>query len=73
MREKPKTTYKDYLFVGGLVIITIAIILAIVFAIRWFGAVTMQDRIVTPRAGVECLVVSAHDGVGVSCYHIPKN
>jgi len=73
MRDKPKSNLKDHLILAGAGVLVIAVLLGVVFAIRWFGAVTMQDRIVTPRAGVECLVVSAHDGVGVSCYHIPKN
>lgn len=49
----------------------VAFLIGVVFIIRLFSAATVQDRVVAPRPGIECLVVSAHDGVGVSCYQIP--
>jgi hypothetical protein len=50
----------------------VAFIIGVVFVVRLFGAATVQDRVVAPRPGIECLVVSASDGVGVSCYQIPE-
>ena len=50
----------------------VAFIIGVVFVVRLFGAATVQDRVVAPRPGIECLVVSASDGVGVSCYQIPR-
>lgn len=66
-----KAKFVDNIIVWGGIVLVIAFLVALVFGIRWFSAATVQDRVVSPRAGIECLVVSAHDGVGVSCYAIP--
>lgn len=52
----------------GTVFFIIAVVGAVVFLLRWFSAATMNERVVTPRPGIECFVVSAHDSVGVACY-----
>jgi hypothetical protein len=52
-------------------VLVVCIILAFIYGFRYFSQATMPQSIITPRAGVECLVVSGSDGVGVSCYPIP--
>jgi len=71
MALKSKSKFQDLLIYAGLIAICIAVVVAIGFMVRWLSAASVQDRVVSPRAGIECLVVSASDGVGVSCYQIP--
>lgn len=44
------------------------VFLIIIMGIKWLNAATVQNRIITPKPGVECVVVSASDSVSVACW-----
>lgn len=71
MALKSKSKLQDLLIYAGLIVAFIGVVSVLVLAVRWFSSATMMEKIVSPRQGVECLVVSGDDGVGVSCYQIP--
>ncbi|MNR39600.1 hypothetical protein D3C85_1578220 [compost metagenome] len=56
-------------FVTTLVVIVVGVLIFLfVIGLRWLSSATMSDRVVTPRPGIECFVVSASDSVGVDCF-----
>jgi hypothetical protein len=55
----------------AVVTVMVVIFVAIVLLSRWTSQATQMERIITPRPGIECLIISANDGVAVSCYPVP--
>ena len=51
---------------GGCLLI--CVIFVLMFSIRAFNAATTQYKIITPKDGVECLIVSTTDGASVDCW-----
>lgn len=68
MSIKMTTEFKHNVMVAVLVLAFIVVLAAVLFAFRWFSQATMPQDVVSPRPGIECLIVSGSDGVGVSCY-----
>lgn len=71
MALKSQSKLQDLFIYLVFIVLFIAAMLALASGYRWFSTATMPQQIVSPRAGIECLVVSSSDGVGVSCYAIP--
>jgi len=50
------------------VVVVIGLILGGKYVLRFFNAATLHTQIITPKAGVECVVVSASDSTSVDCW-----
>lgn len=60
---------KDKLIIGAILpVVAIGLILAAMYAIRAFNAATLHTQIITPKLGVECVVVSASESISVDCW-----
>jgi len=46
----------------------LVVLFVIMFSVRWFNATTVQNKIIKPKDGIECVVVTATDGVAVDCW-----
>lgn len=71
MALKSQSKLQDLFIYLVILVVFIGAMLALASGYRWFSSATMPQQIISPRAGIECLVVSGSDGVGVSCYAIP--
>jgi hypothetical protein len=62
---------KDKILIGtfGFVAI-IGLILGFMYFARFFNAATLHTQIITPKQGVECVVVSASDSTSVDCWKV---
>lgn len=58
------------LIVAGVACIGLVLLFVIMFAIRWFNATTIQSKVIEPKPGVECVVVSSTDGTSVDCWKV---
>jgi len=50
------------------VVVVIGLILGGMYVLRFFNAATLHTQIITPKAGIECVVVSASDSTSVDCW-----
>ena len=57
-------------FVLGLVcvVVVICLILGGMYVLRFFNAATLHTQIITPKEGIECVVVSASDSISTDCW-----
>lgn len=46
------------------------VIFVIMFGARWFNAQTVQSKLISPKQGVECVVVTTTDGAAVDCWRV---
>ena len=58
----------DLIFYAIAIIIIIGFILGGMYALRFFNAATLHTQIINPKAGIECIVVSASDSTSVDCW-----
>lgn len=49
-------------------VMLIGLILGVMYVLRFFNAATLHTQIITPKVGVECVVVSAADSTSVDCW-----
>lgn len=54
--------------IGG-VAVALIIVFALVFGVRWLNSATIQHQLITPRKGIECVIVSSTDGAAVACWN----
>ena len=51
-----------------LVVVAVGFILGAMYINRAFNAATLHTQIIKPKAGIECVVVSASDSTSVDCW-----
>ena len=51
-------------------IVFISLVFMGLYAIRAFNAATVQTNLITPKDGIECVVVSATDSTSVDCWRL---
>ncbi len=60
---------KEKIIVGVVgTVIVIGLILGIMYFLRFFSAATLHTQVITPKPGIECVVVSATDSTSVDCW-----
>ena len=60
---------KDNIILGVIaVVVVIGLILGGMYVLRFFNSATLHTQIITPKAGIECVVVSASDSTSVDCW-----
>lgn len=52
------------------IIVALTLVGCIMITIKWVNAATVQNKLITPRPGVECVVVTSTDSVAVGCWKI---
>ena len=57
----------------AMVIIGLIIVALLAFASRWFNASTLQTKIINPKPGIECVIVSATDSTSIDCWKTGGN
>lgn len=57
-------------FIPGViaVVIVIGLILGFMYILRFFNAATLHTQVITPKVGIECVVVSASYSTSVDCW-----
>lgn len=50
------------------VVIVIGLVLGSIYFLRFLSAATLQTQVITPKPGIECVVVSATDSTSVDCW-----
>ena len=50
----------------GFVVFSVLILLGV----KFFNSATLQTKMITPKEGVECVVVSSTDSTSVDCWKI---
>ena len=48
--------------------IVLPVILAVMYGVRAFNAVTVQHNVISPVPGVQCVIVSTTDGASTACW-----
>lgn len=48
----------------------VLIIVAVIFAAKWFNSVTVGTQVVSPQDGVSCLIATSTDGIAVDCWRV---
>ena len=46
------------------------LVLGFMYFTRFFNAATLHTQVIQPKAGVECVVVSATDSTSVDCWQV---
>lgn len=60
---------KENIILGVIgVVVVVGLILGGMYVLRFFNAATLHTQIIKPKAGVECVVVSASDSTSVDCW-----
>jgi len=60
---------KEQIILGVVgVVVVVGLILGGMYVLRFFNAATLHTQIITPKAGIECVVVSASDSTSVDCW-----
>ena len=52
------------------VVVAVVLILGLMYVLRFFNAANLHTQIITPKAGIECVVVSASDSTSVDCWKV---
>ena len=50
------------------VVIVIGLVLGGMYFLRFLSAATLHTQVITPKHGIECVVVSATDSTSVDCW-----
>ena len=50
------------------VFVVIGLILGGMYFLRFFSAATLHTQLIKPKAGIECVIVSATDSTSVDCW-----
>lgn len=58
------------LLVVGLVAIVVLVGGGMMYGTKWFNAKTVQHQIITPKPGIECVVVTSTDGASTDCWKV---
>ena len=51
-------------------VVVVGFVLGIMYFLRFFNAATLHNQVITPKEGVECVVVSASDSISVDCWKV---
>jgi hypothetical protein len=54
------------------VIILASLFMIFMYGLRFLNAATLQTKVINPKPGVECVVVSATDSTSVDCWPAPQ-
>jgi len=69
MNTPSEGNMRDSIILGLIgVVVVIGLILGGMYVLRVFNAATLHTQIITPKAGIECVVVSASDSTSVDCW-----
>jgi hypothetical protein len=50
------------------VVVIVGVFLGIMYFLRFFSAATLHTQLITPKPGIECVVISATDSTSVDCW-----
>lgn len=51
-------------------VFVVGLIIGGMYLFRSFNAATLHNQVITPKEGIECVVVSATDSISVDCWKI---
>ena len=54
------------------VIIILSLFMIFMYGLTFLNSATLQTKVISPRSGVECVVVSAKDSTSVDCWIAPQ-
>lgn len=63
---------KDWAFFAVVFVLFCITVLGAMYIDRGLSAVTLQTQIITPKPGIECVVVNASDSASVDCWRVNK-
>ena len=61
---------KGKLIYAAIIIAMLGFPFVLMYGTRGFYSAIVQHQLITPKEGVECVVVSTMDGVSVNCWKI---
>lgn len=61
---------KGKLIYAAIIIAMLGVLFVLMYGTRWFNSATVQHQLITPKEGVECVVVSTMDGASVDCWKL---
>ena len=56
------------LYVVASIVVGLILVFAMMLSIRWFNAASIHHKVINPKDGIECVVVSTTDGASVDCW-----
>ena len=63
-----KSDKEEWIVIIAGIVLLIAIVLGSYLLVRWFNQATINHQIIQPKAGIECVVVTATDSSSVDCW-----